>query len=197
MSKINSSKKYTDLQKFVLAHLWQEEMKKYETEEGLRQHPQYYSSPTNKIKINIDQLTKIIPVSLIYESPKVIDVYNQLQQLNADNLLRTEGRFKRENESLFERVLYSITPNGVLFIRKELTPDTSIVADRTKYEAIINKLQVSSQIKVYFKGLRSKLTDKSQDEIADTILLGLKQYGSSAILIGLRLATGMHHPSPT
>jgi len=61
-----------------------------------------------------------------------------------------------------------------------------------KYEAVVRQAKVSSELKNFLMGLRTRLTEKSQDEIADAILSGLKQYGPTAVLVVLRLAA-MHH----
>jgi hypothetical protein len=177
----------TPLQIFVLSYLDHEEWKQTRKEQISDMdrkvtHHSYSSIPRRPISISIRELITILPTSVIPEMPKAEEVYNQLNLLAEDGLLEPEGRYDLESFS------FSITGDGMLVIKQYLGDLSRAIKDRRVTDKDVEHAEGGIEVKKYFKELLSKILDKSQDEIVNTLFSAIRTQGIPLIVLLISLA---------
>jgi hypothetical protein len=104
--------------------------------------------------------------------PTAQEVYNQLNILAERGLLEGKGGYVSE-----EYASFYITGTGMLFVKRYYARLSKAIKDKRVYEKDIDSVEGNSKIKEFLKGIGSKLKEKSQEEIADEVLSGVKTYG--------------------
>ena len=74
-----------------------------------------------------------------------------------------------------------------MFLKNMFTDFPQVVSDKDVYERTIDKVEGSSGIKIWLKGIWVKFKDKSQDEVVELIFEGVKTYGPQLIGVIFRL----------
>lgn len=82
---------------------------------------------------------------------------------------------------------FYITPKSKVFVRKCFIGLEKRVANQNSYETAIERVETGSAAKKYLKELRTKLIDKTQDEIVELITTGVKSYAPAGIAMVLQL----------
>jgi len=85
---------------------------------------------------------------------------------------------------------FYIVPKGKAFVRKCFLGLENLVSNKVQYESAIDQVNTGSEVKNYLRGLRTKFSDKSQDEIVEIIIPAAK-YAPAGIAMILRLV-GIH-----
>jgi hypothetical protein len=167
----------TALQIFVLNHLTCEESKQAEND-------LHSIIPYSRISIWVRKLIALLPSSSMPpEKPTTKEVYNQLNALVEHGLLEYEGG----GFNNLEMESFSVTGDGMLYIKQYLAKLSREIKDKKVTERDIDRAEGDSGAKKYLKGLLSKLVDKSQDEIADTLFSAIRTQGLplASLLINL------------
>lgn len=76
---------------------------------------------------------------------------------------------------------------GKAFVSKFFLQLPSLVSDKKKYEDAISEVETGSAAKTYFRNLRDKFTERTQDEIIELIFGSAKAYAPAGIAIILKL----------
>jgi hypothetical protein len=179
----------TPLQIFALSYLYSEELTRREKEQYLdsqclvtqHAHSSVLPSP---IYITVRELITILPLSIVPETPTAQEVCDQL------NILAERGLFEGKGGYIIEEYAwYCITGTGMLFIKRYYASLFKAVKDKRIYEKNIENLEGNIRIKEFLKGIGSKLKERSQEEIADEVLSGVKTYGPLLITSLIQMVT--------
>ena len=179
----------TPLQIFALSYLYSEESTQRQREqfldsERLVTHHSHSSVLPRPIYITVRELITILPLSIVPETPTAQEVYDQLNILADRGLLEGKGGYLSE-----EHASYYITGTGMLFIKRYYASLSKAIKDKRVYEEDIECIEVNSKIKDFLKGIGSKLKERSQEEIADEVLSGVKTYGPLLITSLIHIVT--------
>jgi hypothetical protein len=178
----------TPLQIFALSYLYYEELMQRQKQQDLDNyrlatHHSHSNVIPRPISIRVRELITIIPSSMIPEMLTIQEVCNQLNILEEYQLLTHEYRREGEHAS------FSITGEGILYVKQLYAHLSRAIKDKRDYEKKIDRIEGNAKIKEYLKGILSKLKEKSQEEIADMILLGVKTYGPLLIPLVMSVLT--------
>ena len=179
----------TSLQIFALSYLYSEESAQRQKEQFLDSqrlvthysHPSVLSRPIN---MTVRELITILPLSIVPETPTAQEVYEQLNILADRGLLEGKVGFLSE-----EYASYYITGTGMLFIKRYYAALSKAIKDKRVYEEKIESIEGNGKIKEFLKGIGSKLKERSQEEIADEVLSGVKTYGPLLITSLIHMVT--------
>lgn len=188
----------TEFQFFALSYLYSEELKRTEKEQliddhiRMRTHHSQSSVTSTPISVAVRELALKIPTSMAREPLTTHEMLGQLQTLEANQLLELAGIGGYRGEY----TKFSITSDGIIFVKSILSTLSEAIKDKAVYEKTIGKVDGGSEAKTWLIGIWVKLKDKAQDEIADTILLGVRKHGIQLIGIVFRLLNEyMKHPT--
>lgn len=186
--KIEDEVPITPIQIFILTHLYSEEIKETLKKEIinniLRSSKSYHSEYSHHISISLRDISLLIPSSLLPEIR--IDeehIYNQIKILEYNNLLGTSVDNLQEKEN----TLFFITIDGIILVKQIFSALSDRIKDKNVFEEDINRLEGNKEIKDWLKMLWIDLKDKAKDEIADTVIEGVKTHGPSAIVLLINL----------
>jgi hypothetical protein len=179
----------TPLQIFALSYLYSEESTQRQkghflNSQHLVTHHSHSSVLSKPIIITVRELITILPFSIVPETPTAQEVYDQLNILAERELLEEKGGYISE-----EYASYYITGNGMLFIKQYYAGLSKAIKDKKVYEENIESIEGNSKIKEFLKGVGSKLKERSQEEIADEVLSGVKTYGPLLITSLIHIVT--------
>ena len=179
----------TPLQIFALSYLYSEESAQKQREQFLDSqrlftHYSHSSVLSRPIYMTVRELITILPVSIIPKTPTAQEVYEQLNILADRGLLEGKGGYLSE-----EHALYYITGTGMLFIKRYYAGLSKAINDKKLYEENIESIEGNGKIKEFLKGIGSKLEERSQEEIADEVLSGVKTYGPLLITSLIHMVT--------
>jgi hypothetical protein len=179
----------TPLQIFALSYLYSEESTQRQKEQFLDSqrldtHHSYSSVLSRPIYITVRELITILPFSIVSETPTAQEVYDQLNILAERELLEGKDGYISE-----EYASYYITGTGMLFIKQYYAGLSKAIKDKRVYEENIESIEGNSKIKEFLKGIGSKLKERSQEEIADEVLSGVKTYGPLLITSLIHMVT--------
>lgn len=179
----------TPFQFFVLSYLYSEELKKTEKEQFIddhlrkvTHHSQSSITPT-PISVSVRELAIKLPVSMVEERLSTEQMLKQLELLEMNKLLELAGIGGIRGEY----TKFSITSDGIIFLKLMYAELSDAIKDKEVYEKIIEDVEGKSEAKTWLKGLWNTIKDKAQDEIADVILSGVRKHGTDLIGIGFRL----------
>lgn len=191
----NPEDKDTPLQIFALSYLYSEELTQRQKEEISDSHRMvtHHSHSTvlpTPISITVKELIIILPSSMIPEIPTVEEVCNQLNVLEERGLLTQP--YRRYDGG--EYAIFSITGDGMLFIKQYYAELSKAIRDKRVYEKnIVDSIEGNNNIKEYLKRVGSKVKEKSQEEMADMLLSGVKTYGPLLISTLISVITKYQH----
>ena len=77
----------------------------------------------------------------------------------------------------------------MLFIKRYYASLSKVIKDKRVYEENIESIEGNGKIKEFLKGIGSKLKERSQEEIADEVLSGVKTYGPLLITSLIQMVT--------
>jgi hypothetical protein len=179
----------TPLQIFALSYLYSEESTQRQkghflNSQHLVTHHSHSSVLSKPIIITVRELITILPFSIVPETPTAQEVYDQLNILAERELLAEKGGYISE-----EYASYYITGNGMLFIKQYYAALSKAIKDKKVYEENIESIEGNSKIKEFLKRIGSKLKERSQEEIADEVLSGVKTYGPLLITSLIHMVT--------
>lgn len=179
----------TPLQIFVLSYLYSEELTQRQREQFLDSqrsitHHSHSSVLSRPIYITVRALITILPLSIVPETPTAQGVYDQLNVLADRGLLEGKGGYLSE-----EHASYYITGTGMLFIMRYYASLSKAIKDTRVYEENIESIEGNSKIKEFLKGIGDKLEERSQEEIADEVLSGVRTYGPLLISSLIHIVT--------
>jgi hypothetical protein len=179
----------TPLQIFALSYLYFEESTQRQKEQFLDSqrldtHHSHSSVLSRPIYITVRELITILPFSIVSETPTAQEVYDQLNILAERELLEGKDGYISE-----EYASYYITGTGMLFIKQYYAGLSKTIKDKRVYEENIESIEGNSKIKEFLKGIGSKLKERSQEEIADEVLSGVKTYGPLLITSLIHMVT--------
>jgi hypothetical protein len=179
----------TVFQFFALSYLYSEELKRTQKEQfiddniRMRTHHSQSSVTPSPIAVSVRELAVKSPTSMIKERLTSDQILEQLQILESNQLLELAGIGGYRGEY----TKFSITTDGIMFLKSIYAQLSEAIKDKNVYEKIIDNVEGNSEAKTWLKGAWDKLKDKAQDEIADIILSGVRKYGTELIGIGFRL----------
>jgi hypothetical protein len=179
----------TPLQIFALSYLYSEESAQRQKEQFLDSqrlitHYSHSSILSRPIKMTVRELITILPLSIVPETPTAQEVYEQLNILADRGLLEGKAGYLTE-----EYASYYITGTGMLFIKRYYAGLSKAIKDKRVYEEKIESIEGNGKIKEFLKGIGSKLKERSQEEIADEVLSGVKAYGPVLITSLIHMVT--------
>jgi hypothetical protein len=179
----------TPLQIFALSYLYSEESaqrykEKFLDSQRLVTHHSHSSVLSRPIYMTVRELITILPISIIPETPTAQEVYEQLNILADRGLLEGKGGYLSE-----EHASYYITGTGMLFIKRYYAGLSKAIKDKRVYEVNIESIEGNGKIKEFLKGIGSKLKERSQEEIADEVLSGVRTYGPLLITSLIHVVT--------
>jgi hypothetical protein len=167
----------TPLQIFALSYLYSEEStqrqkERFLTSQRLVTYHSHSSVLSRPIYITVRELITILPFSIVPETLTAQEVCDQLNILAERGLLEGKSGYMSE-----EYASYYITGTGMLFIKRYYASLSKAIKDKRVYEENIESIEGNSKIKEFLKGIGSKLKERSQEEIADEVLSGVKNFG--------------------
>jgi len=179
----------TPLQIFALSYLYSEESTQRQKEQFLDSqrlvtHHSHSSVPSRPIYITVRELITILPLSIAPETPTAQEVYDQLNVLADRGLLEVKGGYLSE-----EHASYYITGTGMLFIKRYYASLSKSIKDKRVFEKNLESIEGNGKIKEFLKGIGSKLKERSQEEIADEVLSGVRIYGPLLITSLIHMVT--------
>jgi hypothetical protein len=156
---MKKASEYTKFQLFVLIYLYARQL-----EEGTLME----SAFDKRVKMKIKEFASLAPIEILPNNE--IEIREELNTLRSDLLITDTGDY------------YFLTnTDGVIFVRKNLNSLASKMLESQDYANIIDKIQAKKEVKNYFKDLWSKIKEKSQEQIVDSLVTGAKQSGPIAI----------------
>ena len=176
------------VQIFALATLYYEESKQREKEEMLdRQgsitHHSQSSVLPQPVSIMVRDVCNKLPYPINSETLTAEQVCNQMESLVERGLL--EQVFKIRTG---EFATFTITADGMLVINRILGKLSQQIEDKKVTDQDIDRAEGDSRAKEYLKGLWSKLVDKSQNEIVETLFSAIQTQGVPLVLLLIELA---------
>lgn len=179
----------TEFQLFTLAYLASEERKKAEKEHLIDDYSFVHHSESSilphPVKVTIDELSNMLPPSMIPEGFSTENAHGELQELCSLGFLnvsdRTRARFLPEHAG------YYITTNGKFKINKHFAKLVEAAKNRKIYDYVIEQEETSQQLKEKFKAMWPKIKDKSTDEAVSMVFSLIKQYGPIGISLLIHL----------
>lgn len=179
----------TPLQIFALSYLYSEESTQRQKEQFLDSqrlvtHHWRSSVLSRPIYMTVRELITILPLSIVPETLTAQGVYEQLNILADRGLLEGKGSYLSE-----EQASYYITGTGMLFIKRYYAGLSKAIKDKRVYEENIESIEGNGKIKEFLKGIGGKLKERSQEEIADEVLSGVRTYGPLLITSLIHIVT--------
>lgn len=168
MNKPRNPKDYTKFQLFVLTYLYARE-----NEEGKLTNLDI----KDRVTLRIEDFIHVTPKEILPNNRD--EMYHELIELLQDLLISDVG----------EKFFLTHT-NGMLYVKKDLAPLVSKFFDKQRKEGFLDGYGLDTGVKSYFEGLWDKLKEKSQEQIADGLISGAKQYGPVALLFLLKVVQG-------
>jgi hypothetical protein len=178
----------TPLQIFALSYLYSEESTQRQKEQFLDSqrlvtHHWRSSVLSRPIYMTVRELITILPLSIVPETLTAQEVYEQLSILADRGLLEGKGYLSEEQAS------YYVTGTGMLFIKRYYASLSKAIKDKRVYEENIESIEGNGKIKEFLKGIGGKLKERSQEEIADEVLSGVRTYGPLLITSLIHIVT--------
>jgi hypothetical protein len=165
----------TPFQFFALSYLYSEELTRNEKQQfednyiRRRTHHSFSSVTAHPISVTVRELAIKIPTSMATKKLKTVQLLEQLKSLQEHQYLERVG----VGGDNWEYSAFSITTDGIMLVKNKFSNLSVALSDKRIYEKSIEKVEGSSRIRTWFRGLWVKLQDKAQDEIADEILKGV------------------------
>lgn len=185
---LDDKSRTTALQIFALSYLYSEESTQRQKEQFLDSqrlvtHHWRSSVLSRPIYMTVRELITILPLSIVPETLTAQEVYEQLNILADRGLLEGKGYLSEEQAS------YYITGTGMLFIKRYYAGLSKAIKDKRVYEENIESIEGNGKIKEFLKGIGGKLKERSQEEIADEVLSGVRTYGPLLITSLIHIVT--------
>jgi hypothetical protein len=170
----------TALQISVLCCLYYEELENFKAL-GTAYTSSHIVQP---VALSLRQLIPHLPNLKASETSSPEVVCNQLNVLIKCRYLNPKLIYQDGHYA----TLFSITDEGMLFLKAYIAKLTRAMKDKKINEKDIDRAEGKSDVKKYFKETWRKIKDKSQDEIVDTFFSAIRSYGPS--LVGLLAILG-------
>jgi hypothetical protein len=185
---LDDKSRTTALQIFALSYLYSEESTQRQKEQFLDSqrlvtHHWRSSVLSRPIYMTVRELITILPLSIVPETLTAQEVYEQLNILADRGLLEGKGYLSEEQAS------YYVTGTGMLFIKRYYESLSKAIKDKRVYEENIESIEGNGKIKEFLKGIGGKLKERSQEEIADEVLSGVRTYGPLLITSLIHIVT--------
>ena len=184
--------RYTPFQIFVLTYLTSEESKQQKDNKAFGRPSPVGLTYNYRFTTSINELTTIvlpnlIPGDKLDPSDILTRTVNEVIDLEKQELIKYEHERSHPSFKGEQYEGFYVTPGGKLFVRKCFVGLVSKIEDKIQYERIVEQTEANTIVKKYFKELREKLIDKSQDQVIEIISSGIKEYAVVGISIALRL----------
>ncbi len=178
----------TPIQIFILTYLYSEEIKetrKKEKNNNLTRSKKYQVSEfSHHISISLRDICLLIPSSILPENIINEDhIYNQIKILEYNHLIGISVNDVQEKEN----TLFFITINGIILIKQLFSTLSDGIFDGKISEESINQTEGNREIKDWLTSLWKDLKEKSEDDIVDMLMTGIRIYGPSAIVVLINL----------
>ena len=176
--------KYSDFQSAVLIYLASEE-RFFRTE---HQHAdnQFQTGVSKRssgtvfpdsIKILIEDIAYVLPISAKPVSRRLADVSARLQELEQASLLQRGVPFYQgtEHES------YSITVQGSRYISEYLYTLLPLVTNQTRLRRALEKVEGFEKAKSWLLELGPRFKDRPLEDLVNELLLGVRKFPATGI----------------
>ena len=145
-----------------------------------------YRSATNINELTTSTFPELIPGNTDDPDNIIDSIENDI-----DGLLEKDLRYEHDPPSPSFRgkqyAAFYVTPKGKAFVSKFFLQLPSLVSNKKKYENAISEVETGSAAKTYFRNLRDKFTERTQDEIIELIFGSARAYAPAGIAIILKL----------
>jgi hypothetical protein len=176
--------KYSDFQSAVLIYLASEE-RFFRTEHRhadnqLQTGVSNRSSETvfpDSIKILIEDIPYVLPISAKPVSRSLADVSARLQELEKATLLQRGVPFYQGTE--YES--YSITVQGSRYISEYLYALLPLVTSQTRLRRVLEKVEGFEKAKSWLLELGPRFKDRPLEELVNELLLGVRKFPATGI----------------
>jgi uncharacterized protein YejL (UPF0352 family) len=176
--------KYSDFQIAVLIYLASEERffrtERQHADNQIQTGASYHSGVTafpDFIKISIEDVPYVLPISAKPVSRGLSDVSTSLQKLEQASLLQRGVPFYLGTE--YES--YSITVQGSRYISEHLYSLIPLVTNQIRLRSILEKVEGFEKAKSWLLELGPKFKDRPLEELVNELLLGLRKYPAAGI----------------
>ena len=178
----------TPIQIFILTYLYSEEIKETRKKEKInnisRSKKYKVSEFSHHISISLRDICLLIPSSILPENIINEDyIYNQIKILEYNHLIGISVNDVQEKEN----TLFFITINGIILIKQLFSTLSDGIFDGKISEESINQTEGNREIKDWLTSLWKDLKEKSEDDIVDMLMTGIRIYGPSAIVVLINL----------
>lgn len=187
------SPELTEFQVFILAHLTTEDMLRQREGTALgRSVPDLGHILTYRYATSISELTTIVSPDLIpgrgWDADEIIaQIESEVLGLLKRKLIIYKNKPSSGGFRGIQYEVFYISPKGKALVRKCFRGLEDLVSNQEQYDTAIDGVETGSEAKNYLRGIRTKLIDKTQDEIVQIIVSGAKRYAPAGIAMILRL----------
>jgi len=183
---------YTPFQISVLSYLTIEESKQQRDNTVFGNNSPVGFTYNYRFTTSINELSTIVSPNLIPgDKPDPSDIFtrtiNEVIELERKELIKYEHERSHPSFKGEQYEGFYVTTQGKLFVRKCFVGLVPKIEDKIQYERVVEQTEANTEVKKYFKELREKLIDKSQDQVVEMIISGMKEYTVVGISIALRL----------
>lgn len=177
------SSKYSDFQSAVLLYLASEERffrtehQRVDKQVQARANKSIETVFPDSIKIQIGDVSYVIPISAKPVSRRLVDVSARLQELEQASLLKRGVPFYPGTE--YES--YSITVQGGRYISEYLYALIPLVTNQTRLRRILEKVEGFEKAKSWLQGLGPRFKDRPLEELVNELLVGVRKFSATGI----------------
>ncbi len=178
----------TPIQIFILTYLYSEEIKETRKKEIIndiwRSKKSLVPEFSHHVSISLRDICLLIPSSILPENMINEDhIYNQIKILEYNHLIGLSANNIQEKEN----TPFFITINGIILIKQLFSTLSDGIFEGKISEESINQIEGNREIKDWLTSLWHDLKEKSEDDIVDMLMTGIKIYGPSAIILLINL----------
>jgi hypothetical protein len=183
----------TDFQMYVLTFLTGEERRQQKNGEvfgryvGDIGYTSRFRFPTTINELTTSTYPELIPGSINDPDNIIESIEKDVDGLLEKGLLRYEYDPSSPSFTGKQYAGFYVTPKGKAFVSKLFSQLPSLVNDKNKYEDAISKVETGSEAKTYFRKLRDKFVERTQDEIIELIFSSAKVFAPAGVAIILKL----------
>ncbi len=178
----------TPIQIFILTYLYSEEIKETRKKEIIndiwRSKKSLVPEFTHHVSISLRDICLLVPSSILPENMINEDhIYNQIKILEYNHLIGLSANNIQEKEN----TPFFITINGIILIKQLFSTLSDGIFEGKISDKSINQIEGNREIKDWLISLWHDLKEKSEDDIVDMLMAGIKIYGPSAIVLLINL----------
>ena len=178
----------TPIQIFILTYLYSEEIKETRKKEVIdditRSKKSLVQEFSHHVSISLRDICLLIPSSILPENMINEDhIYNQIKILEYNHLIGVSVDPVQEKEN----TPFFITVNGIILIKQLFSTLSDGIFEGKISEESINQIEGNREIKDWLISLLDDLKEKSEDDVVDMLMTGIKIYGPSAIVLLINL----------